>query len=116
MYIQLAIETEFEVKKLSDLPKFKTLMENLKMKINKSELARKLGVDRRTIDKYLNGFMPSKTKKKASQIDEFYEVISLLLSVESKQVFYYKRILWQYLKDNHGLKCGQSTFRILFSP
>ncbi|MDN3451851.1 IS21 family transposase, partial [Planococcus sp. APC 3906] len=56
MYIQLAIETEFEVKKLSDLPKFKTLMENLKMKINKSELARKLDVDRRTIDKYLNGF------------------------------------------------------------
>ncbi|MDN3450054.1 IS21 family transposase, partial [Planococcus sp. APC 3906] len=56
MYIQLAIETEFEVKKLSDLPKLKTLMENLKMKINKSELARKLDVDRRTIDKYLNGF------------------------------------------------------------
>ncbi len=111
MYIQLAIETEFEVEKLSDLPKLKTLMENLQMKINKSELARKLGVDRRTIDKYLNGFTPSKTKKKASQIDEFYEVISLLLSLESKQVFYYKRILWQYLKDNHGLKCGQSTFR-----
>lgn len=111
MYIQLAIETEFEVKKLSDLPKLKTLMEHLKMKINKSELARELGVDRRTIDKYLNGFTPSKNKKKASKIDEFYEVISLLLSVESKQVFYYKRILWQYLKDNHGLECRQSTFR-----
>lgn len=32
MYIQLAIETEFEVKNLSDLPKLKNLMENLKMK------------------------------------------------------------------------------------
>ncbi|NFO22897.1 IS21 family transposase, partial [Clostridium botulinum] len=26
-------------------------------------------------------------------------------------VFYYKRILWQYLKDNHGLDCAQSSFR-----
>ena len=26
-------------------------------------------------------------------------------------MFYYRRNLWQYLKDNHGLVCGQSTFR-----
>lgn len=64
MSIQLTIETEFVVKKLSDLPKFKTLMENLKMKINKSELARNLDVDRRTIDKYLNSFTPSKSNRK----------------------------------------------------
>ena len=31
-------------------------MENLKMKVNKSQLARELNVDRRTIDKYMNGF------------------------------------------------------------
>lgn len=30
---------------------------------------------------------------------------------ESKQVFNYRRVLWQYLKDNHGLECGASTFR-----
>lgn len=29
-------------------------MENLKMKINKSQLSREMGVDRRTVDKYLN--------------------------------------------------------------
>ena len=34
------------------------------MKINKSEIARHMGVDRRTVDKYLNGFEP--TKKKSS--------------------------------------------------
>ncbi len=46
MYIQLNVETEFEIKSLSDLPKFKQVMEHLKMKINKSQLARDLGVDR----------------------------------------------------------------------
>ncbi len=39
-------------------------MGNLKMKINKSQLARELNVDRRTIDKYLNGFTPKGTKIK----------------------------------------------------
>src|SRR5699024_7877992 len=37
---------------LTDLPKLKLLIESLNMKINKSELARKFKVDRRTIDKY----------------------------------------------------------------
>lgn len=111
MYIQLDIQTDFEVKSLTDLAKLKLLMENLKMKINRSQLARELGVDRRTIDKYINGFTRKNTKNKTSKIDEYSEVISLLLSTESKQVFYYKRVLWQYLTDNHGLECSQSAFR-----
>lgn len=111
MYIQLDIQTDYEVTSLSDLPKLKSLMENLNMRINKSQLARELNVDRRTIEKYLNGFTPKRTKNKSSKIDESYEVISLLLSQESKQVFYYKRVLWQYLTDNHGLMCSQSAFR-----
>ncbi|MED2128120.1 IS21 family transposase, partial [Bacillus thuringiensis] len=96
---------------LSDLPNLKKLMENLKMKINKSQLSRELNVDRRTIDKYLNGFTPKGTKNKTSKIDTYYEVIAVLLSSDSKQTFYYKRVLWQYLTDNHGLKCSQSAFR-----
>ena len=111
VYITLDVQTNFEIKSLSDLPKFKQLMENLKMKINKSQLARAMGVDRRTVDKYLNGFTPKKTKEKTSVLDEYYEVIAALLSEDSKQVFYYRRILWQYLKDNHGLECAASTFR-----
>ncbi len=111
MYITLNVETEFEIKNLSDLGKFKQVMEQLKMKINKSELARELGVDRRTIDKYLNGFIPKRTRKKASMLDEYYEIIAALLSEDSKQKFYYRRVLWQYLKDNHGLDCSASTFR-----
>ncbi|HEF1857253.1 TPA: IS21 family transposase [Bacillus cereus] len=111
MYIKLDIPTAFEVKSLTDLPNLKNLMENLKMKVNKSQLARELNVDRRTIDKYMNGFTPKGTKKKTSKIDVHYEVIVDLLSDNSKQTFYYMRVLWQYLTDNHGLQCSQSTFR-----
>jgi len=90
-------------------------MESLNMKINKSQLARDLNVDRRTIDKYLNGYQPNPERKRKSKIDRYYDVIKLLLSNESPQKFYYKRVLWQYLKDNHGLDCAPSTFRAYIS-
>ncbi len=115
MHLQLSINTDIEISSLLDLPKLKMLMENLKMKINKSSLARDMGVDRRTIDKYLSGYVPKTSRKCTSKIDEYYGTISLLLSEDSKQVFYYKRVLWQYLKDNHGLKCAASTFRAYIS-
>jgi len=111
MYIALNVETNFEVRSLTDLPNLKMIMEQFKMKINKSQLARELEVDRRTIDKYLNGFIPKQKREKASKIDKYYAVIASLLSEDSKQKFYYRRILWQYLKDNHGLDCAYSTFR-----
>jgi transposase len=115
MHIQLDVTTEIEIKCITDLPKLKLLMENLNMKINKSKLAREFKVDRRTIDKYLNGYVPQGKRKRNSKIDEYYNIITLLLSKESKQVFYYKRVLWQYLKDNHGLDCSQSNFRAYLS-
>lgn len=111
MYISINVDTDFELTSLIDLPKYKIIMESAGMKINKSALAREFGVDRRTIDKYLNGYQPRKTRKRRSKIDDFYPIISLLLSKESKQKFYYKRILWQYLKDQHALTCSQSHFR-----
>ncbi|MBD8048755.1 IS21 family transposase, partial [Clostridium sp. N37] len=43
--------------------------------------------------------------------DSFEPIIKKLLSKDSIQIFYYKRILWQYLKDNYGLDCAQSSFR-----
>ena len=52
-----------------------------------------------------------RVQKKTSKIDVHYEVIVDLLSDNSKQTFYYMRVLWQYLTDNHGLQCSQSTFR-----
>lgn len=115
MHIQLNINTEIEINSLTDLPKLKLLTECLHMKINKSQLAREFGVDRRTIDKYLNGYTMSNKRKKKSKIDNYHNIITSLLVEESIQQFYYKRILWQYLKDNHGLDCSQSTFRSYIS-
>lgn len=115
MHVQLDLKTNIEINSLSDLPKLKFLMESLNMKINKSKLARELNVDRRTVDKYLNGYVPLKKRNRPSKIDDYYGVIRLLLSKESKQIFYYKRVLWQYLKDNHGLECSQSSFRAYLS-
>lgn len=111
MHIKIDVNTEIEIKELTDLPKLKLFMESLDMKINKSKLARDLNVDRRTVDKYLNGYQPNNKRKRKSKIDDYYEVIKLLLSEESPQKFYYKRVLWQYLKDNHGLDCAESSFR-----
>lgn len=111
MHVHLDISTDIEINCLEDLPKLKLLMESLNMKINKSRLGRELGVDRRTVDRYLNGNSSCKTRNRKSKIDDLYNVISELLSEESIQTFYYKRILWEYLKDNHGLECSQSSFR-----
>jgi transposase len=111
VHIQVKINTDIEINSLTELPKLKMLMESSRMKINKSKLARDMGVDRRTIDKYLTGYSPKTFRDRKSKIDEYFETISLLLSEESQQIFYYKRILWQYLTDNHGLNCSQSAFR-----
>lgn len=112
MHIPLDITTSIEIKSLEDLPKLKFFMESLNnMKVNKSQLGREFGVDRRTVDRYLNGKVPSKIRNRKSKIDDYYDEIKKLLSDESIQTFYYKRILWEYLKDNHGLKCSQSSFR-----
>ena len=42
VYIKLDIPTEFEVKSLTDLPNFKNLMENLKMKVNKKSVGKRI--------------------------------------------------------------------------
>lgn len=81
------------------------------MKINKSQIARELGKDRRTVDKYLKGYEKPTARRRSSCIDDYYDIIKDLLSDENQQIFYYKRILWQFLKDNHGLSCAQSSFR-----
>src|SRR5699024_6981381 len=89
MHIQLNINADVEVKGLTDLPKLKTLLESSNMKINKSQLARELGVDRRTIAKYLGGYTKKPIRNKPSKIDRFYDEIKKLLSDESIQRFYY---------------------------
>ena len=111
MIIENDIYTNISINTLKDLKKLKPLMEESNLKLNKSEIARELGVDARTVDKYINGYEKPTTRNRSSKIDEFHQIIKELLSNESIQIFYYKRVLWQYLKDNHKLDCAQSSFR-----
>ena len=111
MIIKIDVNTNIEINSLQDLSKLKPFMEVTNLKINKSHLARELGVDARTVTKYINGYIKPLTRNRKSKIDEFYPIIKELISDESIQIFYYKRVLWQYLTDNHGLECAQSSFR-----
>ena len=111
MILTSNIITNLEINSLEDLYKLKSLVENSSLNINKSQIARELEVDRRTVDKYINGFQKSKNRKKSSRLDKYYDIIQELLSNENSQVFYYKRVLWQYLVDNHGLnECKYANF------
>lgn len=111
MIYKISVNTEIKINSLEDLHKLKLLMEVNNLKVNKSQIARELGVDVRTVGKYLNGYVKPITRNRKSTIDNFKPIIRSLLSEESIQVFYYKRVLWQYLKDNYGLDCAQSSFR-----
>ena len=111
MIYKISVNTEIKINSLEDLHKLKLLMEVNNLKVNKSQIARELGVDVRTVGKYLNGYVKPITRNRKSTIDNFKPIIRSLLSEESIQVFYYKHVLWQYLKDNHGLDCAQSSFR-----
>ena len=111
MVINVNVNSEVKINSLEDLHKLKVIMEINNLKVNKSQIARELGVDARNVGKYLNGYVKAKTRNRKSLIDDFKPIIKTLLREDSIQVFYYKRVLWQYLKDNHGLKCAQSSFR-----
>lgn len=85
-------------------------MDSTNLKINKSQIARELDVDRRTVDKYLNGFSKSKHRSADNCLTSYMEIIRELLSDENEQLFYYRRVLWQYLCDNHAYKGSYPNF------
>ncbi len=110
MIINLPIISDLKITKLEDLYKLKPLMETTNIKINKSQIARELYVDRRTVDKYLNGFTKSKHRTSVNCLTPYIDIIRDLLSDENEQLFYYRRVLWQYLCDNHGYSGTYSNF------
>lgn len=87
------------------------ILETCNLKSNYSLLGRELGYDRRSIKSHYENRTPNPHRHKLSMINEFYDVIQTLLSDDTPQKFYYKRVLWQYLVDNHGLTATYSTFR-----
>lgn len=110
MIIKSNIITNLNIKSVEDLYKLKPFMEDGTLKINKSQIARELEVDRRTVDKYINGFQKSKTRCSHNCILDYYDIIAELLSDRNQQIFYYRRVLWQYLVDNHSYTGSYANF------
>ena len=111
MIFKTTINTEINIKTTKDLPKLKIMIEvNNLDKPNFSAIARELGVDRRTVKKYYDGNINKTRKPKKSKIDDFYDIISNLLSAETDQIFYYKTHLYRYLVREKGLQCSRSDF------
>lgn len=102
MIINNQIITDLETRSVRDLYKLKPFLEDSTLKINKSQIARELKIDRRTVDKYINGFQKAQSRACENCITPYYDIIAELLSDRSQQVFYYRKVLWQYLVDNHG--------------
>ncbi|MBS4534346.1 IS21 family transposase [Clostridium sp. D2Q-14] len=111
MIIKNDVYTNLTINTLDDLKKLKPFVEGSNLKVNKTQIARELGVDARTVSKFINGYTKPTKRNRKSKIDDFYEIIKELLSKESIQIFYYKRVLWQFLKDNYNLNCAESSFR-----
>ena len=95
--------TDIRIKDVNNLHKPKPFLEDGTLKINKSQIARELEVDRRTVDKYINGYSKPETRNCDDCITPFYDIIAELLSDKNQQVFYYRKVLWQYLVDNHDI-------------
>lgn len=102
MIFKNQIITHLEIHSVKDLYKLKPFLEDSTLKINKSQIARELEVDRRTVDKYINGYQKPTTRKSRDCISFYYDIIEELLSDRNQQVFYYRKVLWQYLVDNHN--------------
>ena len=104
MILIYQIITDIRIESVNDLYKLKPFLEDGTLKINKSQIARESEVDRRTVDKYINGYTKPETRNCDDCITPFYDIITELLSDKNQQVFYYRKVLWQYLVDNHGFK------------
>ena len=110
MIIESNIITDLRIESIQDLYKLKPFVEEGILKVNKSQIGRELGVDRRTVDKYINGFEKSKTRKCDNCITPYYDIIKDLLAPDNPQIFYYKSILWQYLVDNYNYSGSYVNF------
>ena len=71
MLININTPVSLSIEDLTDLPKLKAFMEHNNLKLNKSELARQLGINRRTVDKYLDGYEKPAHRNKPSKIDAY---------------------------------------------
>ena len=78
MLINIEVNNNVEIRSLNDLFILGRLQEVGSIKVNKSEIARELGVDRRTVSKYIDGYSKSDVRQRKSKIDQYYDVINFL--------------------------------------
>lgn len=109
MLININTPVSLSIEDLTDLPKLKAFMEHNNIKLNKSELARQLGINRRTVDKYLDGYEKPAHRNKPSKIDAYHDDILALLG-SSTQVFHFRSVLYRYMVDNYDLDVPEQTF------
>lgn len=103
MILACQLNTNIHINVLEDLNKLKSLIENNNLKVNISRLARELGKDRRTVKKYIDGYVKTNKRQRQSQFDTYYPLIKELLN-DANKLFAYKRVLFQYLKDNYFIE------------
>ena len=103
------VPVTIEINTVQDLSKLGAFMNNNNLKVNKSEIARKLNINHRTVTKYLNGFEKSTHRNKPSCLDDYTDTIRELLSSDI-HVFAYRSILYRYLCDNYLLNVPAPTF------
>ncbi len=75
MIYQTTIIQNFKIEQLQDIKKMKELHQFAGIKINKSKIARELGVSRKTVLKYYQGHVKKTTRNKPSYYDSFYEIV-----------------------------------------
>lgn len=109
MLIKIEVPVSLKIEQLTDLPKLRAFMEDNDLKLNKSEIARQLSIDRRTVSKYLDGFEKSRHRNKPSKMDQYYDTIKELLSSET-QIFSFRSVLYRFLKDNYDMNIPEQTF------
>lgn len=93
---------------IHDLALFADAYKKGHFKVNISKLSKELNKDRKTVKKYLNGYIPKANRNRSKYLDNYREVIIGLLSDRFRS-FDYIDHLYYYLVREHGIECSRST-------
>lgn len=112
--VKFSLENLYKLKELVDAMNIGN--PNLK-RVNISEIARQLNVDRRTAASHYNYGPPSKKRNRKHYGEKFRDIIYYLLvpqteeDKEESKKYYYVRHLYNYLRNNCGYKGSENAFR-----
>lgn len=96
------------IENITDLAMFSESYKKGNLKLNVSKLARELNKDRKTVQNYLNGKVPSGTRVRVKYLDQYRDLIIELLT-DKYRSFDYIDHLYNYLVREHKITCSRST-------